>query len=387
MGAARRITGTILILLALVLCTGFGFLVYDQSSGGTVLGLDADLAGYLLAGTLGAIILVLVLLIVWHHKVRKARAAEQVTFEEPQLEAPPAPVPEPVAAPAPQLATVSARDPLPAAPGPQVVVYDLPTVQPAYRSWERGEEPATYTFPRSVRSAVYTNDHLDVGQGRQLKLRTLLAGPSEVGALDPLHAKPVTPQIVAADVPEPYRSKLFKSGVPSTGQEPSGEAFVAELEEARKAAKPRAPAARPYYGYPGDVHPVEDIEGIGAIYGDKLRKAGVFTTDRLLYEKSDKLADKVGVPRKTVETWQHMAELVRIKGVGPQYAEAMARAGVQGIGDLKRRRADTLTAQVNSYLDSLNATVVGTAITEKRVEGWKKAAEKMQRVKLQVPEQ
>ncbi len=389
MASGRRIAGTILIILAVLLTVGFGALVYDQTGGSNVLGLDADLAGYIMAGVLGAIVVVLFLLIVVHHRARRARRiAAQTVAAEPLPEAE---VEFTEVAPSTPLAKAAASEPDAGEPsGPEVVVYDLPQVQAAYRSFERADGAATFTYPRTVASAVYTNDHLDVGN-QHVKVRTLLAGPADVGPIPDDQAAPVPLSLGPDDVPEPYRSRLFRapkaSKISPTGKAADGDAFVAKLAEARTAAKPKPRAGPSYYGYSGDVHPVEDIEGIGAIYGDKLRKAGVYTTDRLCYEKPQTLADKVGVPRKTAETWQHMAELVKIKGVGPQYAEAMARAGIRGIADLKRRSAAGIADQVTGYLDSLNATVVGTAVTEARVANWQKAAARMKRVRLKVPEQ
>jgi predicted flap endonuclease-1-like 5' DNA nuclease len=308
---------------------------------------------------------------------------------------------EVVAAPTPQRAADA-----PGPWGPEVVVYDVPSVTRSYRAWGPTDQPKTmaYTFPRTVERAVYTNDYIPVDAGgTTLKMRTLLAGPPGAAALplDPSHAEPARAKLGPEDVPEPYRSKLFPSasarppseryasGVPATGRSPDGQQFVQQLEERvqRGRAEPPAPLERAYYDYSGDVHPVEDIEGIGAIYGDKLRAAGIYTTARLCFEDAQAVADKVGVPLKTARQWQHMGELVKVKGIGPQYAEALARAGIDGIAALKRRAASGIANQVNAYLGSLEVNVIGTTVTEARVEGWKKAAEGMKRVRLKVPEQ
>jgi predicted flap endonuclease-1-like 5' DNA nuclease len=279
--------------------------------------------------------------------------------------------------------------------GPDVVVYDIPTLPASYRAWEPGGRRGTvaYTYPRPVEKAVYTNDYIRVdAAGTTLKMRTLLAGP-EAAAQAPLEgqqAVPARPALTADDVPEPYRSKLFppaRKARPVPAPRGDGAKFVERLQERIAQPAPVAVPERAYYDYPGDVHPVEDIEGIGAIYGDKLRNVGVYTTARLCFEDGQKLADKVGVPLKTVHQWQAMSELVKVKGIGPQYAEALARSGIDGIATLKRRAASTVADQVNAYLDSLEVTVVGTKITEARVEGWKKAAEGMKRVRLKEPAQ
>ncbi len=394
MGAARKLFGTLFFLLFLAAAGAAGYIYYVVKMGNNdlpILGALSESDFWLYFGAAVGAAVVLFILFLLIALVGRKKKDEELAFTAVEPEGVQFEQVDAIAGEAAKPVSVVMGSGLSAdaepegfALGPKVVVYDLPEVQRAFRSWNQEDDQVTYTFPRTVQAAVYSNDHMDVG-GRALKLRTLLAGPSQPGPLPPEHAEPLPVTIQPDDVPEPYRSKLFK-GVPSTGKEADGEGFVAKLAEARAAPKKRVPPQRGYYDYSGDVHEVEDIEGIGTIYGEKLRKSGIYTTARLCYEKTQDVADKVGVPAKTVETWKHMSELVKIKGVGPQYAEAMARAGIRGISDLQRRRADTLTTQVNEYLDSLQATVVGTKITEKRVEGWKKNAARMKRVRLQVPE-
>ncbi|MEK6984768.1 MAG: DUF4332 domain-containing protein [Candidatus Thermoplasmatota archaeon] len=382
MAGSKGVIATLLFLILLVLGAAAAAVVIDHDDLNT---LDLSENAYMatLAILVVAMVIALVALIILLASRRPLEASGDTSFvpldgssDSAATEAPAFSVDE--ADPAPQQF----------AQGPKVTVYDLPSLQPAYRSFSREQGGATYTYPREVSKAIYSNDHLDVGGGNHLKVRTLVAGPEDPGPIPAEQIAPLPVELGPDDVPQPYRSKLFAPGAVSpTGKPADGEAFVAQLAKARTAAKPKAVRVPTYYGYPGDVHPVEDIEGIGAIYGEKLRKAGVFTTDRLNYENAQELADKVGVPRGTVDTWQAMAELVKVKGVGPQYAEAMARAGLGGIADLKRRSAERISEQVTSYLESLNATVVGNAVTPKRVESWQKAAAKMTRVRLQVPAQ
>lgn len=165
---------------------------------------------------------------------------------------------------------------------------------------------------------------------------------------------------------------------------------------AKKAAKPKAPAktAKPakkaaaaYVDYKGDIDPVLDVEGIGPTYADRLVQAGVKTTARLCYEGPAKIAKITKAPLKTATTWHANAELMKINGVGPQYAEAMARAGIGGIDELKRLKADTIANRINTYLDSLDVNVLGTKITPRRVEGWQKKAAPMRKVRQKVPQE
>ena len=140
-----------------------------------------------------------------------------------------------------------------------------------------------------------------------------------------------------------------------------------------------------YYDYQGDIDPVLDVEGIGPVFAEKLKQVGVETTTRLCYEDAEDLAQRIGTEPKRVRTWQSMAELMKVSGIGGQYAEALARAGIEGIGELKRRSANAIADQVNDYLAGLDNNVLGSKITARRVEGWQEAAKDMRRVRSKVP--
>lgn len=152
----------------------------------------------------------------------------------------------------------------------------------------------------------------------------------------------------------------------------------------------RAPRAAPltedgYFDYQGDVHKVIDVEGIGPIFAQRLQEHGVHTTARLRYEPVEQLARWANTAPGNAAQWQVMSELIAINGVGPQYAEAMARSGISGIAELKDRKAADIASQVQTYLQSLNQTVLGNEVTAKRVKGWQKAARKMKKVRQPVP--
>lgn len=160
----------------------------------------------------------------------------------------------------------------------------------------------------------------------------------------------------------------------------------AETEVAAPVAKaPKKSSSKAYYDYAGDNHVVIELEGVGPEYAKRLQAQGVYTTARLCYEDAADLAERIDVPEKTVRTWQAMAELVKVKGIGPQFAEAMARAGITGIQELKDRRSNSIAEQVQKYLDSLDSNVIGTGVTSKRVQAWKKAASRMRKVRLPIP--
>lgn len=96
---------------------------------------------------------------------------------------------------------------------------------------------------------------------------------------------------------------------------------------------------------------ITKIEGIGQVYADKLKMAGVSTIDDLLVEAGTKsgrksLAGQTGIEESKILTWVNMADLFRIKGVGPQFSELLHAAGVDTVKELKTRNAENLHARL-----------------------------------------
>ena len=111
-------------------------------------------------------------------------------------------------------------------------------------------------------------------------------------------------------------------------------------------------------------YPIEDIEGIGPAYAEKLKAAGIKTTEALLDRaKSPKdrkdLAAVTGIEEARILKWANHADLMRLKGVGKQFSELLEAAGVDTVKELATRRADNLHAkmiEVNTA-KSLSGTV------------------------------
>ena len=89
------------------------------------------------------------------------------------------------------------------------------------------------------------------------------------------------------------------------------------------------------------------IEGIGPVYGQRFRRAGVRTIDDLLREGYDRsgryyLAKEVGVSASTVLRWVYRADFFRIVGIGKQYSSLLESSGVDLVSDLSRRNTEKL---------------------------------------------
>jgi predicted flap endonuclease-1-like 5' DNA nuclease len=375
---AKRAVGTLLFVIAALVVVGFLFLLYARAvNDDSVPFTDEVPAAALVAAiALGVIVVILLLMIVlrkWDKRAETAEAGE--VFFVPE---------DAVQRPAPAAATSYQT-------GADIVVYDLAKVPLAKGAWAAAEKDGAqhpFYYPRNVAAGVYVNDYVDVAPGRTLKLRTLMAGP------DGPYADTSQPRTRSRSRPEPVaQSRAAESLIASATRSRQQSVVLAEGPAPEPAPEPAPAAEQPdasrdvYYDYPGDNHDVEDIEGIGQVYGAKLRALGIHTTARLAYEDAGSLAERMELPRRTVENWKQMAELVKVNGIGPQYAEALVRAGIEGIAELKRRSPAKIAEQVNAYLDTLDTNVLGTKITEKRVEGWQGNAKGLKRVRLQVPPQ
>ncbi len=96
---------------------------------------------------------------------------------------------------------------------------------------------------------------------------------------------------------------------------------------------------------------ISEIEGIGPAYAEKLAGAGIKTVENLLETGATKggrkkLATDSGIDEAKILDWVNMADLFRIKGIGPQFAELLKASGVDTVNELKNRNADNLHAKL-----------------------------------------
>ena len=99
------------------------------------------------------------------------------------------------------------------------------------------------------------------------------------------------------------------------------------------------------------TYKIIDIQGIGPVYAEKLIAAGIETVDQLLAEAAapkgrKALEEKTGIRHDLILTWVNHADLFRVKGVGPQFAELLEAAGVDTVKELRNRNAANLAAKM-----------------------------------------
>jgi predicted flap endonuclease-1-like 5' DNA nuclease len=128
---------------------------------------------------------------------------------------------------------------------------------------------------------------------------------------------------------------------------------------------------------------VIDIEGIGEVYSQKLHEAGVATTEELLQQGATpggrkELAQKTGISDRLILKWVNRADLFRVKGIGEQYSDLLAAAGVETVLELAQRRADHLHQKMAETNEAKK--LVRVVPGPEQVAEWVKQAQKLPRV-------
>jgi predicted flap endonuclease-1-like 5' DNA nuclease len=128
---------------------------------------------------------------------------------------------------------------------------------------------------------------------------------------------------------------------------------------------------------------VIEIEGIGEVYAGKLAEAGVPSTDALLTagatpEGRKSLTEKTGIGHALILKWVNRADLFRVEGIGEQYSDLLAAAGVETVLELAQRVPDHL----HSKLVEVNETrhLVRHLPSLEHVAQWVNTAGKLPRV-------
>ena len=91
------------------------------------------------------------------------------------------------------------------------------------------------------------------------------------------------------------------------------------------------------------------IEGVGEVYSAKLKETGIDTVEKLLDAGAtpkgrETLEETTGIGHKLILEWVNLADLMRVRGVGEEYADLLEEAGVDTVKELRRRNAANLHA-------------------------------------------
>ncbi|MBN1362176.1 MAG: DUF4332 domain-containing protein [Sedimentisphaerales bacterium] len=125
---------------------------------------------------------------------------------------------------------------------------------------------------------------------------------------------------------------------------------------------------------------IEDVEGIGPTYGEKLRIAGVNNTDDLLAKGKTRkgraeLAEKTGISESLILKWVNMVDLYRIKGIGSEFSELLEASGVDTVKELSKRVPANLAAKITEV--NAQKKLTRRVPTEAAVADWIEQAKKL----------
>jgi predicted flap endonuclease-1-like 5' DNA nuclease len=125
------------------------------------------------------------------------------------------------------------------------------------------------------------------------------------------------------------------------------------------------------------------VEGIGQTYAQKLKEAGVPTTEALLEKGASpqgrrEIAETAGISETLILEWVNHVDLFRIKGVGEEYADLLEAAGVDTVPELAQRNAGNLYEKLIAVNQAKK--LVRRPPTQSQVSDWIAQAKRLPRV-------
>ncbi len=125
---------------------------------------------------------------------------------------------------------------------------------------------------------------------------------------------------------------------------------------------------------------LKKLECLDAEVIARLRASGIRTSDRLLEAaKSPKgrkeLSVKTGLDMQCLLRFANLADKMRVKGLGREYAELLCQVGVDTVRELKYRNPAKLANAMRAANDKRR--LVRLVPTEKAVGRWVEAARKL----------
>lgn len=99
------------------------------------------------------------------------------------------------------------------------------------------------------------------------------------------------------------------------------------------------------------AYKIDEIEGIGPAFAQKLQPAGIRTTSDLLKHCATgagrrTVSERTGLSERQLLEWVNLADLMRIKGIGSEFSELLEAAGVDTVKELRNRNPVNLAQQL-----------------------------------------
>lgn len=125
---------------------------------------------------------------------------------------------------------------------------------------------------------------------------------------------------------------------------------------------------------------ITDIEGIGPKYAEALAKANITSVAQLLdgcanTDARSKCAELSGLSEKAIERWAKMSDFFRLDGVAGNEAELLEVSGFNNMGELASADADDVQAKLQATNDEKS---LAPSVPEKAaIESWISAAKSL----------
>jgi len=161
--------------------------------------------------------------------------------------------------------------------------------------------------------------------------------------------------------------------VEQAAEEPGEDEVRADLEEYLRSFGPSSEFRKP----------IEYIEGIGAVYGQKLRSIEINTVMDLVLNGATRrgrkqIADQSGIAHSLILTWVNHVDLFRIKGVAEEYADLLEQSGVDTVMELAQRNPANLYKRMKDVNEQ--KSLVRRIPHASEVESWVQQAKGLRRL-------
>jgi predicted flap endonuclease-1-like 5' DNA nuclease len=128
---------------------------------------------------------------------------------------------------------------------------------------------------------------------------------------------------------------------------------------------------------------ITDVEGIGPKYAELLAKEGIKTVEGLLKvaaksKDRKKLSEVLQISDKLILEWVNLADLFRIKGIGEEYSDLLEEAGVDTVPELAQRKPENLIQKLVEINEEKK--LVRRLPVLSQVEDWVKQAKELPRI-------
>ena len=128
---------------------------------------------------------------------------------------------------------------------------------------------------------------------------------------------------------------------------------------------------------------IEDIEGIGPKYAELLAKEGIRTVEGLLKagaksKDRKRISESLQISDKLILEWVNHADLFRIKGIGEEYSDLLEEAGVDTVPELAQRNPQNLLDKMTE-VNAVKKLVRRLPVLS-QVESWVTQAKELPRI-------